>query len=167
MRILFTASLCTVLLGAARVSIAQPQSEKESAIRGVVDGFAKSWNTPGMPGFADLFTQDADFVVISGRWFKGRDEIVNYHKELLGRFYKGSRLSPENVAVRFLSPGVAVAHVNWRSWYTDKDGKQQEQTALMTLTLTNSEGAWKIAAAHNTLTGGPRYSFHKPTAATN
>lgn len=84
MRILFTASLCTVLLGAARVSIAQPQSEKESAIRGVVDGFAKSWNTPGMPGFADLFTQDADFVVISGRWFKGRDEIVNYHKELLG-----------------------------------------------------------------------------------
>jgi stress response protein SCP2 len=43
-----------------------------------------------------------------------------------------------------------------------EDGKQQEQTALMTLTLTNQEGAWKIAAAHNTLTSGPRYVFHSP-----
>lgn len=114
-----------------------------------------------MPGFGDLFTPDADFVVITGRWFRGRSENVSYHKRLLGQFYKGSRLSPEKVWVRFVSPTVAVAYVDWRSWYTDH-GKQQEQTALMTLVLIKQDRAWKITAAHNTLTSGPMYTFHRP-----
>ena len=48
-----------------------------------------------MPGFSDFFTQDADFVIVTGKWLKGRTEIVSYHKDLLADFYKGSRLSPE------------------------------------------------------------------------
>ena len=114
-----------------------------------------------MPALATCVTQDADFVVISGKWFKSRDEIVSYDKDLLNHHYKGSGLLPDNVSMRFLFPGVAVAHVD-RSWYME-DGKEKEQTALMTLTLTNQEGAWKIAAGHNTLTGGPRYPFHPTT----
>ena len=154
---LFAATLCT-----SHRSGAQAGNGDEQVIRTIVGDFAKSWNTPGMPRFEDLFTQDADFVVISGKWFKGRDAIVSYHKGLLANFYKGSRLSPENVLVRFLSPTVAVAHVDWKSSYTE-NGKQEEQTALMTLMLTKADGTWKIAAAHNTLTGGPRYAFrHAP-----
>jgi hypothetical protein len=38
--------------------------------------FTKSWDEPGMPGFEDLFTDDADFVVITGRRLKGRNDIV-------------------------------------------------------------------------------------------
>lgn len=99
--------------------------------------------------------------MITGVWFKGRDKIVSYHRALLTGHYKGSRLSPANVWVRFLSPDVAVAHVNWTSRYLDQ-GKDQDQTALMTVMLTKQEGLWKIAAAHNTLTSGPRFCFHKP-----
>ena len=158
MRIFTAICLVAASLCASHPSAAQANNGDERSIRTIVDNFAKSWNTPGMPGFGDLFTQDADFVVISGRWFKGRDAIVTYHKELLSKFYKGSRVSPETVSVRFLSPTAAVAHVDWRSWYT-ASGKQEEQTALMTLMLTKDDGVWKIAAAHNTLTGGPRYAF--------
>jgi len=64
-----------------------------------------------------------------------------------------------------LSPDIAVAHVAWKSWYT-ANGKEEDQTALMTLTLTKDAGVWKIAAAHNTLTGGPRYAFHRGPATT-
>lgn len=164
MRTLPIVSLCAALLLGGSVWAAQADPADQSAIEGVVAGFAKSWNTPGMPGFSDLFTQDADFVVISGRWFQGRAAIVSYHKALLSRFYKGSRLSPDKVWVRFLSPDVAVAHVAWKSWYK-AEGKEEDQTALMTLTLTKDEGVWKIAAAHNTLTGGPRYAFrHGPAS---
>jgi uncharacterized protein (TIGR02246 family) len=120
----------------------------------VVAAFAKSWNEPGMPGFGDLFTEDADFVVITGKWLKGRSEIVSYHKDLLADYYKGSRLVPKQVWVRFVHPDVAVAHVAWNASYTE-DGKPQKRTALMTLTVTKQEGSWKIATAHNTLTGGP------------
>ncbi len=171
MRGLWIASLCVALICASHLSAAptttsngtpaQTNSTDESAIRGVVDDFAKSWNAPGMPGFEDLFTPDADFVVITGVWFQGRDKIVTYHRALLAGHYKGSHLSPENVSVRLLSPQVAVAHVDWKSSYLDQ-GKELEQTALMTLTLAKQDDGWKIAAAHNTLTSGPRFCFHKP-----
>ena len=36
-----------------------------------------------MPGFSDLLSEDTDFVVITGKWLKGRSEIVTYHKALL------------------------------------------------------------------------------------
>ena len=160
MRILISTCLFAALLCTSHPLRAQTNNPDEAAIRTIVDNFAKSWNTPGMPGFGDLFTPDADFVVISGHWYKGRDAIVSYHQKLLGNFYKGSRLSPDSVWVRFVSPALAVAHVDWKSWYS-QNSKQEEQTALMTLTLTKDDGQWKIAAAHNTLTGGPRYPFQR------
>ena len=49
----------------------------------VVTEFAQSWNQTGMPGFSDLLSEDTDFVVITGKWLKGRSEIVTYHKALL------------------------------------------------------------------------------------
>jgi Domain of unknown function (DUF4440) len=72
----------------------------------------------------------------------------------LATYYKGSRLSPVQVWVRFVHPDIAVVHVAWNAVYT-KDGKEQSRTALMTLTVTKQEDKWKIAAGHNTLTGGP------------
>lgn len=66
----------------------------ETAIREVFESFKKSWDPPGIPGFEALFTADADFIVITGRWLEGRDEIVRYHRELLQSVYTGSRTLP-------------------------------------------------------------------------
>lgn len=68
--------VCAIMLVMSCVVLADDQAD-EQAIKSVVAGFARSWNLPGMPGFGDLFTEDADFVVISGRWLKGRDESSN------------------------------------------------------------------------------------------
>jgi uncharacterized protein (TIGR02246 family) len=134
----------------------------DGAIRNIVADFAKSWNTPGMPGFEKLFAPNADFVVISGHWHKGRDDIVTYHRGMLGRGYKGSHLTAEKIDVRFVRPDVAVAHVAWHADYTSREGSPAVRTALMTIIVTKDEGRWEIAAAHNTLTGGPGYAFTRP-----
>ena len=141
---------------------AAQSSKDERAIDAIVDGFATSWNTPGMPGFEKLFAPDADFVVISGHWHKGRDDIVTYHRAPLGHGYDGSRLTPVKVDVRFVRPDVAIAHAAWHADYKGRDGKPAVRTALMTLMLTKDQGRWEIAAAHNTLTGGPGYGFGPP-----
>ena len=151
--------VCAVVFAGSVVTSAQINAKEEAAVRGVVSNFAESWNRPGMPGFSDLFTDDADFVVITGKWLKGRTEIVSYHKNLLETLYKGSHLAPDAVTIRFLHPDVAVAHADWEVSYT-KDGTEQKRTALMTLTLTKQAGKWQIAAAHNTLTGGPGAMGH-------
>jgi uncharacterized protein (TIGR02246 family) len=151
--------VCAVVLAGSVATGAQIDAKEEAAVRSVVSNFAESWNRPGMPGFSDLFTDDADFVVITGKWLKGRIEIVSYHKDLLESYYKGSHLTPDAVTVRFLQPDVAVAHANWVVSYT-KDGQEQKRTALMTLAFTKQVGKWQIAAAHNTLTGGPGAMGH-------
>jgi uncharacterized protein (TIGR02246 family) len=151
--------VCAVVFAGSVATWAQINAKEEAAVRGVVSNFAESWNRPGMPGFSDLFTDDADFVVITGKWLKGRTEIVSYHKDLLETLYKGSHLTPDAVTVRFLQPDVAVAHANWDVSYT-RDGIEQKRTALMTLTFTKQAGKWQIAAAHNTLTGGPGAMGH-------
>jgi uncharacterized protein (TIGR02246 family) len=134
----------------------------EAAIKDVFTSFSRSWNEPGMPGFEDLFTEDADFVVITGRWLKGRSEIASYHRELLKGHYRGSHSSMDSVDVRFVNSGVAIAHVASRGNYT-QDGTELTRTGLATATLVKADGRWLITAFHNTLTGGPGALSSVPT----
>jgi len=145
------------MLAMSCVALANDQAD-EQAIKAVVEGFAKSWNLPGMPGFGDLFTEDADFVVITGRWLKGRDEIVKLHRDVLADLYKGSQFFVDATTIRFLRSDIAVVHSAWRVMYT-KDGKELKRTTLAVLILAKAQGQWRIAAVHNTLTGGPGWSF--------
>jgi uncharacterized protein (TIGR02246 family) len=166
-----TATGIVLCLGILAMGCAAPTTDQidEQAIESMVAGFAKSWNLPGMPGFGDLFTEDADFVVISGKWLKGRDEIVDYHRALLADLYKDSQLLVDSTTIRFLRPdsrgasglprmGIAVAHIAWGVIYT-KDGKEQQRTTLAVLIFAKARGKWRIAAVHNTLTGGPGWGF--------
>ena len=168
MRYLPKVVICTIMLAVSCVASGGDKAD-EQAIKSVVAGFARSWNLPGMPGFADLFTEDADFVVISGRWLKGRDEIVHYHRDLLADVYKGSQLVADATTIRFLRSdsrgasglrqmGIAVVHTAWGVTYT-KDGKEQKRTSLAVLIFAKAQGQWRIAAVHNTQTGGPGWSF--------
>jgi uncharacterized protein (TIGR02246 family) len=157
MRYLPKVVVCAIVLAMSCVALANDQAD-EQAIKAVVEGFAKSWNLPGMPGFGDLFTEDADFVVITGRWLKGRDEIVKLHRDVLADLYKGSQFFVDATTIRFLRSDIAVVHSAWRVMYT-KDGKELKRTTLAVLILAKAQGQWRIAAVHNTLTGGPGWSF--------
>jgi uncharacterized protein (TIGR02246 family) len=138
------------------IGTAQPANSgsDEAAIKEVFASFSRIWDTPGMPGFEELFTDDADFVVVTGKWLKGRDTIVSYHRELLKSRYAGSKQLPQTVNVRFLTPEIAIAHFASGARYT-QDGQEHTRTGLGTATLVKREGRWRIAAFQNTLTSGP------------
>ena len=161
MRLITLVVAVLAVISASGISASRPAPSDEKAIDALVNGFAKSWNSPGMPGLESLFWREADFVVITGKWLKGRDEIVSYHRNLLSTFYKGSHLAPEEIWIRPVRPGVAVAHVTWRAAYAH-DGKTDVRTALMSLLVTEDRGQWRIEAVHNTLTSGPDYAFGTP-----
>src|SRR5262245_20725550 len=95
MAVLRVALLCLLCTGTCLREIGD--SSDEQAIKNVFATFSASWNQPGMPGFGDLFTEDADFVAISGKWMKGRDEIVSYHKDLLAKRYNGSHSFTDSI----------------------------------------------------------------------
>jgi uncharacterized protein (TIGR02246 family) len=149
-------SMLIVLLtvGVAVASGAQPEPD-EAAIRRVFADFSRIWDEPGMPGFENLFTEDADFVVITGRWLKGRSEIVAYHRELLKTVYAGSKTLPGTLEkIRFVRPDFAITH--WEGGATfELDGKTATRTGRSTAVLVKQDGGWRITAFHNTLTSGP------------
>ncbi len=129
-----------------------PSSESEQAVRRVLAALAEAWNAHDMRAFAQLFAADADFVNIRGKSIKGRHEIESQHTAIHAGIYKDSHLTTHAVAVRFLRPDVALAHMGTEVLYNS--GKESRATFL-TLVLTNESNRWVIAAAHNTLVGDP------------
>lgn len=134
----------------------------ETAVRNVFASFSKIWNEPGMPGFENLFSEDADFVVITGKLLKGRNEIVSYHRKLLEGLYKDSRSIPMNmIDLRFLSPDIAIAHVTSGAHYT-QNGEEHTRMGLATAMLVKKDRKWLITAFHNTLTSGSAPTLSPP-----
>ena len=123
MSLLRVALICVLICSGTCLSAAGDSSD-EQAIKDVFTAFSASWNQPGMPGFGDLFTEDADFVVITGKWMKGKNEIVSYHR-YLGNTTIGSHSFMDSVTVRLLEPNVAIAHVASGATYM-ADGKEQK-----------------------------------------
>lgn len=131
----------------------------EAAVKGVFTAFRDDWNTPGLPGLETLLTPAADFVVVTGKWLKGRDAVVAYHRDLLKTFYAGGDLTVDDVTVRFSDDRHAVAHIASAVEYSDKR-KPVRRPSLATATLDKVDGAWLIDTFHDTITGGPGYMFN-------
>lgn len=139
------------LLAFTTLTTAQAQSG-EQAVRRVVADFAEAINRGDAKAFAALFAEDADFVVITGKYLKGRNEIVTYHARLFTDDFQGSHLDVTSVAVRFLRTDVAVARVGTKR--TENGGKEM-RTSFPMFVLTKEGESWLIAAVQNTLTSGP------------
>jgi uncharacterized protein (TIGR02246 family) len=125
------------------------------AIHQVITEFVGAINRGDTKAFAALFTEDADFVVVTGKYLKGRSEIVTYHTGLSTGDFRGSYLEVTSVVVRFLRDDVAVARVATKR---TKNGGKQLRTSFPMLVLTKQDPVWLITAVQNTLTSGPPIS---------
>ena len=103
---------------------------------------------------SELCTEDADFVVITGRHLKGREEIFTYHHALHQGTFKNRTLSARLKDLRFIQPDVALGHLNFEGADTSGD-ERRKTTAFATIVLAKEQGKWLIAAFHNTLLSGP------------
>ena len=138
------------LLASAAFMNGQEKSE-EPAVRKVIADFAEAINRGDAKAFGELFTEEADFVVITGKYLKGRSEIVTYHAGLFTGDFQGSRLDVTSVAIRFLRPDVAIARVATKR--TENGGKEM-RTSFPMLVMTKQRDSWLITAVQNTLTSG-------------
>jgi uncharacterized protein (TIGR02246 family) len=141
-------ALALALMAPASASAQTPVSD-EAAVRAVVDAYAAARDKSDAAALTALFTADADQLVSSGEWRRGRDAVV-----------KGSLASSQQTqgkrtftieTVRMIAANVAVADSRydiaqadgttrrmWASWLLVKDG-----------------AAWKIAAIRNMLPAAP------------
>ena len=107
----FLGMLC--LASFASVVHAQARTEDKQAIQKVLSDFVAAWNQHDMKLWSHLFTDDADFVVVTAKHLRGRDEIFNYHDELHKGPFKDHAMKAGWQDVRFLRADVALGHVKF------------------------------------------------------
>ena len=135
------ASLCIV--GSLPSLLAEEDSE---AIRTLVGDYASARESQDPQAIRKLFIDDADQLVSSGVWRRGREALV---EGMLGssRRNPGSRtLTVETV--RFPVPGVAVADA--RYVIAGSDGAEDRKMWSTFVCLRTDDG-WRIAAIRNML----------------
>jgi uncharacterized protein (TIGR02246 family) len=128
-------------------------SADTKAIQDIEARWQDGWNRHDIAALANLFTEDADFVTVIGRWCKGRKDFYDYHVLLHKVMFKDSIWKTTNTQIRFLKPDVAVAHVNWDiTGDRNADGttRPNSRDGIFTQVLMKENGQWKISASQNT-----------------
>ena len=155
---------CFLLLSCATAARAQHAPARESAARQVA-AFADTWNRHDMQAFGRLFSADADFVNVTGKWWRGRSAIERNHAFLHGTItrtdtvgvtspmpnfgvFGSSIITFDSSTVRMVKPDLAVAHVAWH--LTGDTRTAAVRGGLLLFVLTRGPGAWQIVAAQNT-----------------
>ena len=152
MKIRTVAGLILSFLAAAGSAKAQ-RDQDEKSIRKVMSDFVDDVNRHDSLAFGKLLAADAEFVVITGEYLKGRSEVEKYHAKIWATSdnFKDSQLTWTPLNVRFLDPNVAVAHVSAERFYSDTKDKR---TMLVTLVLAKEGGRWLVTAIQNTWVSG-------------
>jgi uncharacterized protein (TIGR02246 family) len=133
------------------VGTGQGTAQDEDAIRKAIADYDETWNRHDMKAHAQLFTEGADFVSVVGAYLQGRGEIEAQHAEMHAGDYKDSQMTTMSLAVRFLTPDVAVVHRGAEAIF---NRGQVKRRWFMTLVMTRQDGRWLIAAAQNTQRSG-------------
>jgi len=139
-----------LILALSAAALLCAQSTNEAAVRDVVARYVAAREHSDEKAIAALFTADADQLVSSGEWRKGRPEVVR--GTLASSQTTGGTRTITVESVRFLSPDVAIADGRY-----EIAGMASGQTRRMwtTLILRHTPEGWRIAAIRNMLPAPP------------
>jgi uncharacterized protein (TIGR02246 family) len=133
-------------------------------VRRTVNEFAETWNRHDMEAFGALFAPDADFVNVTGHWWKGRHQIHANHAFVHGKIledlskvtipsrnhgiFKDSTYHFDRIDVRFINEDVAVAHGVWTMLGDSRT--QDPRYGMMTFVVVRESQQWRVSVAQNT-----------------
>src|SRR5215472_10688808 len=140
--------LLCVTFTAAMLAAQAPRDE--ASVRDVVARYVAAREHSDEKAIAALFTADADQLVSSGEWRKGRAEVVR--GTLASSQATGGTRSITVESVRFLSPDVALADGRYEIAGTNAGQTRKMWTAI--LVIRTPEG-WRISAIRNMLPAPP------------
>jgi uncharacterized protein (TIGR02246 family) len=134
-----TVPLFAVLLHAQSASPAD-----EAAIRQVVHNYLDAREHRDAKAVGDVFTTDADQLVSTGEWRRGREELVR--GTLASSDSTGGRRTITIQTIRLLAPSVALADGPYE--LTGLVGGMS-RSMWTTFVLTRGADGWRIAAIRN------------------
>jgi uncharacterized protein (TIGR02246 family) len=123
-----------------------------NAIGEIIRRSQAAWNQHDMAAFADLFSEQADFVNVRGSHWKSRAEIECELSTLHRVQFKDAVQTTCSFHIQGLQAGVALVHFEWgMQGDRDPDGTpRQPRHGIYTWVMASEDGEWRIRASHNT-----------------
>ena len=139
-------TLCCVLFAALLPWQTRTAGNDEVAIREVVARYVDARERIDPKSVEELFTSDADQLVSSGEWRKGRDAVVS--GTMASSRNSGGKRSIVVESVRMVTSDVAIADGRY-----ELTGLADGATRSMwtTIVLKRTEKGWRISAIRNML----------------
>jgi len=122
----------------------------EAGVRALMQRLYEAWGEGDADAFAALFTEDADYVTFDGSLSKGRQAIADIHRPLFEGFMKGSRLTGQTTAVRFLAPDVALVHSEGAVLRKNQRRPSRRALSVQTNVAVRQGDRWLLTAFQNT-----------------
>jgi len=149
LRSLAAAMIAVLALIAPGSAAAQAPPTDDAAVRALVEAYSAARDKGDGPALSALFTADADQLVSSGEWRRGREAVV-----------KGSLASSQQTqgkrtftieTVRLIAANVGLVDSRYDIAQTDGTTRRMWASWL----LVKDGPAWKIAAIRNMLPATP------------
>lgn len=144
--------MCVALLSASALVAQTPASGAghQAAIRDLVKRYVDARESRDEKAVRALFVEDADQLVSSGEWRKGREELVR--GALASSERTGGKRTIELESIRFVAPGVAIADGRYQITGTAGGTDRRMWTTFL---VTRTPDGWRIAAIRNMLPAAP------------
>ena len=122
--------------------------DDQQTVTGLLETFAQGWNAASGATLASVFAADADFINVMGLHARGREMIAEGHDQLFATVFRGTRLTPQIDAIRFLRPDVATVEATLR--LQTADGQPFMGPGSKAGFVATKDGdAWSIAVFRN------------------
>jgi uncharacterized protein (TIGR02246 family) len=121
-----------------------------AAIRNVLADLAACWNRADAAAYGTLFTDDADYIDVTGTRTQGGTAIGQLHQFLWERFLKGSILDVSSDAdVQLITPDVAIVIATGAVRLAGQATASADRQSINTTMLIKRDGVWRIRAFQN------------------
>ncbi|HLY39858.1 MAG TPA: SgcJ/EcaC family oxidoreductase [Terracidiphilus sp.] len=129
-------------------------AEDETAVRGLVNGFADAWNRHDMNAMHDLDTDDVEWVNVVGHHWRGKETVRRGHTAIHKGMEAKTSMSVESTSLHPIAPNVTVVVATLHFFKTPTDpfysGNGDTKTRA-SFTMVKRDGVWKIAQFQNTV----------------
>jgi uncharacterized protein (TIGR02246 family) len=147
---LATLTICLMLgLGAATQEPATNRAADAVAVNDIVKRYVDARERADAAAIGALFTSDADQLVSSGEWRRGRDEVVK--GTLASSKQTGGKRTIAIETIRFPSADAAIADGR----YEISGAAGGDRRMWTTFVMTRTKDGWRIAAIRNMLPAPP------------
>ena len=137
------------------ISIGQ-NSRNEKLVKIVVLAFQDDFNEGAFKNAEFYTTKDWEHINPGGGITKGREAVLKEVRAVHQTFLKGVSLTIESIAIRFLTPTVAIADVVHKSsdYELPQGIKHQNERQQKTYIIVKRQNKWLLTLDQNTVIAG-------------